>query len=539
MSGAKSFNPSSRKRKSTEDNNQPLHGFNVCTSGFSPIENKLIKAKIENLGGCFCENLLSTTHYLIINKINTDKAITAVQYNIKLVTKEYIDDNNSDKYLDSEKCTPGCFYGINLFLFGFNEEELKIMKLQISQKDGEIFNNADEADIIIVKSDSGYVDEEIEKLKKYHHKTVTEKWYEKCLTKNEYKKIDENEDLLNIEVIKNNYKKVITEIESGQNTKYINLFIGKIFGVQGFKNEIKNKIIEMISFCNGFYFDTILESTNYVIVPLTFDNINIIQNKTNIFGIGPTIVTCNWLFNTIKEGILLPPDIYKPIKSFDIQKTRTNNQKILYLGDTFKGQSFSICNSTYKQDKINEIKEKIVQNMGEYYDSGNTKEIIDFKAKFIVLNDGYPETWNKLITENVDKQLGKIIISHRFLDECLRMRKIIECTDFFDSVPYPFAVPLEEFKNRYFYLPPNQFSLQERFCYDHLIETFGGNVDDLSEKTTHILFKKEEISQRTRDKMIKGSNKNVKFIKEGYFTDYILQSGACDINKYQVKIKVK
>ena len=539
MSGAKSFNPSSRKRKSTEDNNQPLHGFNVCTSGFSPIENKLIKTKIENLGGCFCDNLLSTTHYLIINKINTDKAITAVQYNIKLVTKEWIDENSSDKYLDYEKCTPGCFYGINLFLFGFNEEELKIMKFQISQKDGEIFNNADEADIIIVKSDSGYVDEEIEKLKKYHHKTVTEKWYEKCLTKNEYKKIDENEDLLNLEVIKNNYKKVITEIESGQNTKYINLFIGKIFGVQGFKNEIKNKIIEMISFCNGFYFDTILESTNYVIVPLTFDNINIIQNKANIFGIGPTIVTCNWLFNTIKEGILLPPDIYKPIKSFDIQKTRTNNQKILYLGDTFKGQSFSICNSTYKQDKINEIKEKIVQNMGEYYDSGNTKEIIDFKAKFIVLNDGYPETWNKLITENVDKQLGKIIISHRFLDECLRMRKIIECTDFFDSVPYPFAVPLEEFKNRYFYLPPNQFSLQERFCYDHLIETFGGNVDDLSEKTTHILFKKEEISQRTRDKMIKGSNKNVKFIKEGYFTDYILQSGACDINKYQVKIKVK
>ena len=539
MSGAKSFNPSSRKRKSTEDNNQPLHGFNVCTSGFSPIENKLIKTKIENLGGCFCENLLSTTHYLIINKINTDKAITAVQYNIKLVTKEWIDENSSDKYLDYEKCTPGCFYGINLFLFGFNEEELKIMKLQISQKDGEIFNNADEADIIIVKSDSGYVDEEIEKLKKYHHKTVTEKWYEKCLTKNEYKKIDENEDLLNLEVIKNNYKKVITEIESGQNTKYINLFIGKIFGVQGFKNEIKNKIIEMISFCNGFYFDTILESTNYVIVPLTFDNINIIQNKANIFGIGPTIVTCNWLFNTIKEGILLPPDIYKPIKSFDIQKTRTNNQKILYLGDTFKGQSFSICNSTYKQDKINEIKEKIVQNMGEYYDSGNTKEIIDFKAKFIVLNDGYPETWNKLITENVDKQLGKIIISHRFLDECLRMRKIIECTDFFDSVPYPFAVPLEEFKNRYFYLPPNQFSLQERFCYDHLIETFGGNVDDLSEKTTHILFKKEEISQRTRDKMIKGSNKNVKCIKEGYFTDFILQSGACDINKYQVKIKVK
>ena len=39
--------------------------------------------------------------------------------------------------------------------------------------------------------------------------------------------------------------------------------------------------------------------------------------------------------------------------------------------------------------------------------------------------------------------------------------------------------------------------------------------------------------------MIKSSNKNVKFIKEGYFTDYILQSGKCDIDKYQVKIKNK
>jgi len=340
-------------------------------------------------------------------------------------------------------------------------------------------------------------------------------------------------------MINDNYKRFIEEIKAGENKKYINLFIGKIFGVQGFKNEIKLKLIQIISFCNGFYFEAILESTNYVIVPLTFDNINIIQNKTNIFGVGPTIVTCNWLFDSIKNGILLSPDLYKPIKSIDVQKTRTNNQKILYLGDTFKGQSFSICNNTYKQEKIIEIKEKIVQNMGEYFDAGNSKDIIDFKAKFIILNDGYPLTWNKLITENREKQLGKIIISHRFLDECLRMRKIIECTDFFDSVPYPFAVPLEEFKNRYFYLPPNQFSLQERFCYDHLIETFGGNVDDLNSKTTHILFKKEEISQRTKDKMIKGSNKNVKCIKEGFFTDYILQSGRCDIDQYQVKIKVK
>ena len=66
------------KGEKTEENIQPLHGLNICTSGFSIIKNKLIKSKIENLGGNFLENLLSTTHYLIINKINTNKAIIAV-----------------------------------------------------------------------------------------------------------------------------------------------------------------------------------------------------------------------------------------------------------------------------------------------------------------------------------------------------------------------------------------------------------------------------------------------------------------------------
>ena len=132
------------------------------------------------------------------------------------------------------------------------------------------------------------------------------------------------------------------------------------------------------------------------------------------------------------------------------------------------------------------------------------------------MNDGYPDILNRLIDENIEKKMGKVFISHRFLDECVEMERIIECTDFFDSVPYPFKVSIEEFKNRYFYLPSNEFSLKEILCYDHLIKTFGGNLDELNEKTTHIILKKEEINQRTRDDMIKNSNENVKFIKEGY-----------------------
>ena len=540
MKGAKSLSRSSKESKISVSKSDLLKGLSVCVSGFSNFENQELKRKIEKLGGKYLEDLLASTHYLIINKINSSKAICAMKNNIKLVTKEWLNEDDKEKFLQFENCKPGCFYGINLFLFGFNEDEFDNMNKTINQKGGYLTNNISDSDIIIIKSNSGYIDEEIEKFKKYNHKLVTENWFNSCLEKNEFKNIEENKNLLNIELINQNYTNIISDIESGHNDKYINLFRGKIFAIQGFKSDIKKKIIQLISFCNGFiFFESVMENTDYVIVPLTFDNSHLIQSKLNTFGQSPKIVTCNWLFDCIKKGEIINPDLYKPMKSIDIPKETITSKKVFISGNLFKGQTFSIVNITYSKEKILEIKEKIEENMGEYVDSGHTVNAADFKAKYIILNDGFPDIWNKLIHENNDNDIGKIIISHRYLDESLRSRKMIEFSDFFDSIPYPFKVPREEFKNRYFYIPPNQYNLQERLCYDTLIETLGGNVDDLNKKTTHIIFKKEEISQHTKDKMIRGSNKNVKCISESFFIDYILQSGKCDIDKYEIKIKDK
>ena len=126
------------------------------------------------------------------------------------------------------------------------------------------------------------------------------------------------------------------------------LFIGKKFGIEGFRNETKSKIIDIITCCSGFYLDIIVKSINYVIVPLTFGNIKLVQKKTNFLGIRPNIVNCNWILDNIKEGILLSPAFYKPIKPIDFQ---------IYLSNIFKGQTFCICKITYKKDKIKEIKE--------------------------------------------------------------------------------------------------------------------------------------------------------------------------------------
>ena len=538
MKGAKVHSRSPKENKKSNSKSDLLRGLSICVSGFSYIEIQEFKRKIEKLGGTFIEDLLTSTHYLIVNKINSGKALCAIKNNIKLVTKEWLDENNEEKYLKFENCKPGCFYGVSLFLFGFNEEEFENMNKTINQRGGNIVNNISDSDIIIVKSNSIYIDEEIQKFKKYNNKLVSENWYNSCLEKNEFQNID-NKNLFNFELISQNYTNIITDIESGKNAKYFNLFLGKVFGIQGFKNEIKSKIIQLISFCNGFFFETILENTDYVIVPLTFDNSNIIQNKVNAFGVCPKIVTCNWLFDCIEKGEIISYELYKPMKSIDIPKETISSKKIFISGTLFKGQTFSIVNKTYKQEQILELREKIEGNSGEYFDSGNATLPGDFKAKYIILNDGHPQLWNGLIQENNNNGLGKIIISHRYIDECLRTRKIIEISDFFDSVPYPFKVPIEEFKNRHFYLPQNQYNMQEMLSFEYLIETFGGNFDELNSKTTHIVFRKEEISQHTKDKMIKGSNKNVKCISDSYFIDYIINCGKCDINNYEIKIKEK
>ena len=118
MKGAKVHSRSPKENKKSNSKSDLLRGLSICVSGFSYIEIQEFKRKIEKLGGTFIEDLLTSTHYLIVNKINSGKALCAIKNNIKLVTKDWLDENNEEKYLKFENCKPGCFYGVSLFLFG-------------------------------------------------------------------------------------------------------------------------------------------------------------------------------------------------------------------------------------------------------------------------------------------------------------------------------------------------------------------------------------------------------------------------------------
>ena len=120
MKGAKVHSRSPKENKKSNSKSDLLRGLSICVSGFSYIEIQEFKRKIEKLGGKYIEDLLTSTHYLIINKINSSKAICAMKNNIKLVTKEWLNEDDKEKFLQFENCKPGCFYGINLFLYFFN-----------------------------------------------------------------------------------------------------------------------------------------------------------------------------------------------------------------------------------------------------------------------------------------------------------------------------------------------------------------------------------------------------------------------------------
>ena len=146
MKGAKTSSEKSKERKRSISKSDSLKGISVCASGFLNIENEEFKKKVEKLGGKFNDNLLASTHYLIINKINSSKAISAIKHNIKLVTKDWLDEKNEEKYLNFENCKPGCFYGINLFLFGFNKEEIDNMSKITSERGSHITKKINESD---------------------------------------------------------------------------------------------------------------------------------------------------------------------------------------------------------------------------------------------------------------------------------------------------------------------------------------------------------------------------------------------------------
>ena len=67
------------------------------------------------------------------------------------------------------------------------------------------------------------------------------------------------------------------------------------------------------------------------------------------------------------------------------------------------------------------------------------------RAKIIILNDGYLKEWNDFIEANHDYK--HLIVSHRYIDECIKRKKKVEFDDYLNLFPFSFKIPLSSFKN--------------------------------------------------------------------------------------------
>ncbi len=508
-----------------------LKGLSICTSGFEEEENIKIKERIKEEEGNYEENLKKGTSILISNKINTYKTLMAKRNKIIIVNKEWILDNKSNLDLTDKKYYLPCFYNVTFFLFGFSDDIFLNMKKIIEEKGGTIISSFKDSEVIIFKNGLNFTNKELKEVNKYNEKIVSEKWFDDCIFKNTF--LDFSKYKYQSDEILNKFdelKKIIENFEEVQN-----IFSGKIFHIREFgNNKIKKCLFQLISYCNGIIFDKIIPLTNIIIVPFSLENIQEIETFNN--KLKPIFTTPNFIIDSISNRKIQDPKKYKPFKSFIDDNL---NNKIIYntkknyiISDLFKGETFSIVSQTYSEKEYNLIKEKIIENHGEIIDL-IYDELKILRAKVIILNDGYLKEWNDFIEANNDNK--HLIVSHRYIDECIERKKKVDFDDYLNLFPFNFKIPLNSFKNFEFFLPSSYFTWNELRGNERLIETLGGKCD-LSKNTNFIMINCDKMKKKEFEELKKKSNKNIKVIKDEWLTKTVIDGGKIpEIEDFLVK----
>ena len=509
-----------KSEKKTLKNTQ-LKNFSICTSGYDEETNEKIIEEIKNFGGTYTENLLKKTNYLITDKINSFKALKAQENNILCVTKDWILTKEKNNLFNDEMFKIKCFQGINFFIFGFNEEEINKYSIKIIEKGGNIKNNINECDYILFKSNLEFTQKEIEEIHSISNKIVTEEWINNCINNNKFYKIKENYPLINQE-LNNKYEKCLKLIKTNQ--KLEELFLGKNFFIDGFdEKKIKLKIEKLINYCGGLITDELLSINDYVIVPLTHNKLPQIEEINNNYQPKKVIIT--WLFNSILNKKILDYNDFKPF--LPIIK-RDNEEEMYYfnknktISNLFLSITFTIYKETYSKEKFNEIKNKILQNSGTINDIKDADDFNDIlKSQYIIVNDGYSNILNGLLEAN---EKNHKIVSHRFIDECIEKRELVDYEDYVYLLPLNFSVPIKEFQNLEVYFLNSCYTIWDIKDLEGLYETFGGTCN-LSKNTKYIIIKDKKYSLKNFEKLKKKSNKDIKIINDDWISDCYLKNG--------------
>lgn len=536
---------------------QELQGRTICTSGFDQSDNHELVEKIKELGGIYKENLVPETNILISAKINTEKTQIAAAKKIPVVTRDWLDENN-EFFLNEKKHPLSPFYGLVIYVYGFDNETSVEMKKTISENHGMICKYPKSADVIVIRAGMFLSESDKNYLNSFYDKVVTEKWYEKCLSRRRYYRLDKKDFKMDTDIISTRYKELFSEVDdysyaSGTDID-INTFLGKIFFISStFDAEARKKLFFAISYCNGIIFDNISPITNYIICAsqneIKTDFINEVQHA-------PVLLTSEFVFESIKNKEICEYTKYKPTLSLNFTSTsKENDDDIEYedeytmitnnkrkkkkpaVSNIFLGSSFTIYEDSYGKELLEEVTEKILENNGTIIKS--KKDIFSLpRGKFVILNDGYANVSEALLDvinkEKEKGETGSIILSHRFLDKCIEEKKVLELSDCCTIVPLPFSVPYERFEGTEIYIPEYFYKPTLLREFETLIEILGGKCN-FSKNTKYIIVNKE-LTQREKKKLMQKTNDQVKILMEDWLFELVVLGRLPEEEKFLAKI---
>ena len=245
-------------------------------------------------------------------------------------------------------------------------------------------------------------------------------------------------------------------------------------------------------------------------------------------SVPPYLVTKEWLVDSVLKGEKQCESSYIPANSNQDTYTRSK-PAILKIGVVFKNTTFSIIKESYSKEEIEDIEHKIQANSGFLV----SEKIENSTAKYIVQNDGY-HGW-KGFDLNKNSQ-GKYTVSHRFVDECLRGKRIISLIKekAMDLLPLPYQPPYENMKSLWVAFTLFNNKGKDLTVLQSLAELIGMRVEMTEQNTTHIIVNSDnlkDISKSSKINQVKVSYKNRKpmVVKFDWFLQWLLH-GKVDTN---------
>ena len=517
----------------------------VCASGFANDKKEKIKESVSKLGGTFSYDFTANVNVLITFDNHSDKYRAARRNYVHTVQATWLKDSiKHDYFLQPENYLFPLFYQ---YKFYFHDCETKDAVSKVKKYRAEVVVEIDSSMTnylyIVIPNENieGYVEELRREYSFFSNafddnvlKLVTLPWIDAYIEK-EFSVLD------SFQVMPSDYpskheEKIASMIRRSEDcfvensktnkveTKNLQRFIKKqeedieehieklrhepdfrktMFLMDAnislhnvHDKEERTVISRLVNVSGAFIYDAFIPGiTTHIITSHPDKELN---GKAGSFDntVGPYVVTKQWLIDSILSGkredekFYLPTNIQQVNNSLstpqlDLQKKKSFAKQ----GTLFKSHVFCIETESYSPAEIEDITDQIETNGGSVV----SEHIQNSVAKYKIMNDGF-EKWGGFVLDKNDE--GKYVVSHRFIDRCLKHKTIVSLKKekAMDLLPLPYKPPYAGTSNLYVAFTLFPSAGKDREVLSNLASLMGMNLEFSEANTTHLIVNSEKTA---------------------------------------------